>query len=202
MDIAITRFSSVLDWIFQRVFRNIYPLYQRARFWMFRPSIRVKELWIYPVKSCQGISLTKKSLNECGFKWDRHWVIVDSNGTFMTQRKYPKMALIKPRFESSFENLEFLVLSSSLMNEDVRIKLRNQGDFNDDDQGELKEVKIWSDTCWGYDEGDVVSRWLSKCLEVEGARLLVKSDVNHRQLDTKFTQDLETDYSPLQVSYP
>ena len=36
-------------------------------------GVVIEELWIYPIKSCAGISVQKAELGESGFKWDREW---------------------------------------------------------------------------------------------------------------------------------
>jgi len=56
---------------------------------------RVKALYVYPVKSCRGISVSNASVTETGLKWDRHWMITNANGRFQTQRNIPKLALIE-----------------------------------------------------------------------------------------------------------
>src|SRR6516225_1812645 len=49
---------------------------------------------IYPIKSCAGIALQEAWMEERGLQYDRRFMIVDESGTFITQRKYPRMALI------------------------------------------------------------------------------------------------------------
>jgi hypothetical protein len=54
--------------------------------------MKISALYIYPVKSLGGISLTNSDVEERGLKYDRRWVLVDENNTFITQRKHPQMA--------------------------------------------------------------------------------------------------------------
>ena len=49
---------------------------------------------IYPVKSCRGIALDSAKVASTGLADDRHWMLVRPNGRFITQREYPRMALI------------------------------------------------------------------------------------------------------------
>jgi hypothetical protein len=69
--------------------------------------IKVTELYVYPVKSLAGISLSAAQLDSFGIKNDRRWIIVDSNGTFLTQRTHPQMALIKTSFSDDCLKLSF-----------------------------------------------------------------------------------------------
>lgn len=64
-------------------------------------EVSVRELWIYPVKSCRGISLAKAVLTPEGLEHDRRWAIVDNDGRCLTQRKLAKMALIHTALDIS-----------------------------------------------------------------------------------------------------
>ncbi len=66
---------------------------------------KVTGLWIYPVKSCQGISLQEMPMGPTGPRHDREWMIVDENNRFMTRRSHPKLAEIKTALQGSFLHL-------------------------------------------------------------------------------------------------
>jgi uncharacterized protein YcbX len=51
-------------------------------------------LYIYPIKSAGGVSLTTGQLDDRGLQHDRRWMVVDEQNSFLTQRKFPRMALI------------------------------------------------------------------------------------------------------------
>lgn len=55
----------------------------------------LKEIWIYPIKSLGGISLSEALVEQKGFQYDRRWMLVEPNGTFLTQRENTVMALVK-----------------------------------------------------------------------------------------------------------
>ena len=57
--------------------------------------IEIRELWTYPVKSVQGISLQEAELSERGLEFDRNWMITDSEYKFITQRQLPVMTSVK-----------------------------------------------------------------------------------------------------------
>ncbi|MGI3899289.1 MAG: MOSC domain-containing protein [Janthinobacterium lividum] len=59
--------------------------------------INIKEIFVYPVKSCRAISVQEVLLTETGLKDDRNWMIVDAGGTFVSQREHPKLAQVQPR---------------------------------------------------------------------------------------------------------
>jgi len=55
----------------------------------------LSEINIYPIKSLCGISLQSATVEERGLQYDRRWMLVDEQNKFITQRLYPKMALLK-----------------------------------------------------------------------------------------------------------
>jgi uncharacterized protein YcbX len=66
---------------------------------------KVTGLYIYPVKSCRGISLTELQIGSRGPLHDREWMIVDENNQFMTLRTFSKLAEIKTSVQGSFLHL-------------------------------------------------------------------------------------------------
>lgn len=69
---------------------------------------RIQSLWIFPVKSCRGISLDEAIVKESGLEWDRRFMFVQSDGIAQsneksdelrwghtTLRDYPKLALVE-----------------------------------------------------------------------------------------------------------
>nr|MBP6706590.1 MOSC domain-containing protein [Achromobacter sp.] len=57
-------------------------------------SARILSLHIYPIKSCAGIDLSESPIDRAGLAHDRRWMLIDGSGQFMTQRQWPRMALI------------------------------------------------------------------------------------------------------------
>jgi uncharacterized protein len=58
--------------------------------------ITVTGLHTYPIKSCAGVSLTEARVTPRGLEHDRDFMLVDDDGSFVSQRQVPKMALIVP----------------------------------------------------------------------------------------------------------
>ena len=56
-------------------------------------------LYVYPIKSCGGIAVEGWEVDERGLRHDRRWMLVDETGCFMSQRRFPRMALIGVRIE-------------------------------------------------------------------------------------------------------
>src|SRR5260370_5814590 len=58
--------------------------------------IRIKDLYVYTVKSCKGVRVEEIELSPTGFLGDRHWMVIDEHGVFVSQREQPKLALVEP----------------------------------------------------------------------------------------------------------
>jgi len=138
---------------------------------IFLTSIR-----IYPVKSCQGIKLEKTTIGSRGPAWDRHWMIVDTNGNFLSQRKHPKMALIKTKLEH-----ESLVLSIP-EHKDFRFSL--------EPNGSILKVKVWKDFCFAIDLGEKAANLFSEFLGLE-CRLVFMPSKTKRKINPKYALQSE-----------
>lgn len=110
----------------------------------------IAQLWVYPVKSCAGISLTEVELTDTGLLYDRAWMVVDTNGEFVTQRELPRMALIQTAFK-----MGQLVLRAPGM---LALHLAL-----DAAEGPLK-VRVWDDEVQACDMGDLAAQWFSDFL--------------------------------------
>lgn len=55
-------------------------------------SAHVTALNIYPVKGCRGIALEKSPIGPRGLAYDREWMVVDSDGRFISQRGHPRLS--------------------------------------------------------------------------------------------------------------
>jgi len=110
--------------------------------------IQVTDIYIYPVKSLKGVRLKEAETGLRGFKYDREWMITDSDYQFLTQREIEAMATITVSIAK-----DFLLLQSSKGNE-LKINLNAK-------RGESVQVSIWRDTCNAFDEGEAASYWLT-----------------------------------------
>lgn len=57
-------------------------------------SLTVSELAIYPVKSCKAVPVQRAHVTPSGLEFDRRYMLVDSQGLFVTAREYPAITLI------------------------------------------------------------------------------------------------------------
>lgn len=57
--------------------------------------ISLAAIYIYPIKSFPGLSLNKAIVEDEGIQYDRRWMLVDTKGMAITQRKNPELASFK-----------------------------------------------------------------------------------------------------------
>ncbi len=59
-------------------------------------AITVTGLCTYPVKSCAGVSVEEALITPRGLEHDRDYMVVEEDGTFVSQRTVPELALVVP----------------------------------------------------------------------------------------------------------
>ncbi len=63
------------------------------------PQAKVAEILIYPVKSMRGHRVQEAEFDAAGLRFDRRYLVVDSDNRFVTQRTLPVLATIVPHME-------------------------------------------------------------------------------------------------------
>jgi uncharacterized protein len=111
---------------------------------------RLSQLFIHPIKSCAGIAVREAMLIDTGLEYDREWMVVDTEGEFVSQRELPRMALIQPTLRASD-----LVLRAPGM---LALHLAL-----DAVEGRCR-VRLWDDALDAYDMGDLAAQWFSDFL--------------------------------------
>ncbi|MBS0413593.1 MAG: MOSC N-terminal beta barrel domain-containing protein [Proteobacteria bacterium] len=138
---------------------------------------RVARLFVYPVKSCAGVELGEALLAETGLDLDRAWMVVDGEGQFLTQREWPRMALVRPQIRLSEVVLRAPgMLALHLGIDEVERPLR---------------VRVWSDELDAWDMGDIAGQWFSDFLGRPGLRLARFDPQVRRLSNLKWTGGIE-----------
>lgn len=149
--------------------------------------IIVSALYLYPIKSCSGISLEVAEIGQRGIRGDRAFMVVDQTGQFITQRQRPRMALIRPIVRKDGA----IILTAPNMAEISMVA---------DDTGKRCEVKVWSDTCIGVDQGDAIAAWFSTFLGI-ACRVVYMPEDYVRQVDPRYATK-EQDQVAFADGYP
>jgi len=137
-------------------------------------TIVLTHIHTYPIKSCGALSHTWIELDKRGPVWDRRWMVVDSEGVFVTQRELPALALIQPQVEDGC-----LKLCAPGMS-DMRVPLRR-------DAAPCQLVRVWKDTCEAWDEGNDLAGWFSDYLHTD-ARLVRMAHDYARPVDPRYAR--------------
>ena len=137
-------------------------------------NIRVTDLFIYPVKSLAGISLQASALDDMGLQYDRRWMLVSPDGLFLTQRKFPQMALINTQLEAGH-----LVLTKDGCDPHIVPEVTASND--------TMQVRIWHDTLQVPLVSKESDAWLSDALGTQCHLVYIPDDVI-RQCDPDFAR--------------
>jgi molybdenum cofactor sulfurtransferase len=95
----------------------------------------VESLTIYPIKSCGGFSIqagTDWEVRPEGLVWDREWCLVhQGTGQALSQKRYPRMALIRPRvdFEAGVLRVRYHGVRPEWVPEEIRVPLSENPQF-------------------------------------------------------------------------
>lgn len=140
-------------------------------------------LYIYPIKSCQGIEVKSAQVTEKGLclvdnKWggDRRFMLVDEKGNFLSQRQYPQLAKIQVNIKGNK-----LILSSE--NNDIRpfeLKIK--------EENIERKVIVWQDKTIAIDQGEEVAKWFKSALKLDINCYLVKQSERYiRPINNKYS---------------
>ncbi len=58
--------------------------------------MQLSGLFVYPIKSCAGMTVQTRRLDAKGLEGDRSYMVVDEAGRFLTQREEPRLAVVRP----------------------------------------------------------------------------------------------------------
>jgi uncharacterized protein YcbX len=134
----------------------------------------IQALYVYPVKSARAIARSSVLVTASGFQWDRHWMVVDAQGRFLTQRTHPRLARVVPDIREDHLLLEAPGLPP------LRTPLAPLG--------EPVPVRVWNHVGTATDTGAAAKEWISEVLGQE-ARLVRVAPGMDRVADRKYTQE-------------
>lgn len=138
----------------------------------------VTELHIYPIKSCAGIQVDEAQFLVSGLVaqgvHDREWMLVTREGQFLTQREYPRMALLTPRIDG-----DAVEVSAPGM-PPLRLPLAH------DLMAAKLTVQIWDHSVEAADCGDAAAAWFADAIQGPCRLVRFRPDV-HRPTSTKWT---------------
>ncbi|CAL99675.1 hypothetical protein A8924_0721 [Saccharopolyspora erythraea NRRL 2338] len=111
---------------------------------------RIADLIYYPIKGCAGTPLLDAVMTPAGLAHDRSFMVVDEQGVFRTQRRHPRLALVRPDLSPDGERLTLRSPGVEAVSTAV------------DAAGPRRDVNLFGAAYKGIDQGDVVAEWLSE----------------------------------------
>jgi uncharacterized protein YcbX len=145
--------------------------------------IQVSSIIYYPIKACRGFEVTSSLIQCMGLEHDRRMMVVTLDGDFLTQREFPKLALVTPALKDSivtlsapdFDSIQFCVQKT----------------------GTTLPVKIWkSRDVQAVDQGEEAAEWFSDWLG-SSVRLVHIAEGYRRKLNPNYaiSQDDHTGFA-------
>ncbi len=112
----------------------------------------IRQLNIYPLKSAKPIRLKEMEITQSGPRFDRQWMLVKSNGQFLSQRTHPNLGQIQPTLTK-----EALILSAGGQ-KDLEIPI-------DLLMTETIEVSVFGKSAKALRLGETYDQWASDYLK-------------------------------------
>ena len=143
----------------------------------------LNSIFLYPIKSLAGIPLNNSIVTNTGLKYDRKWMLVDEQQNFLSQRRLPKMALIKTHITG-----QQLIVSAPNY-PDLSLPLEAPETTN------TLDVTVWHDQCAALPVSKIADQWFSNFLQTS-CQLVYQPENNIRTVDQNYAQsDDQTSFS-------
>ncbi|MDP1545207.1 MAG: MOSC domain-containing protein [Anaerolineales bacterium] len=144
-------------------------------------------LTYYPIKACRGFDVPASNVERMGLEHDRRMMVVTPDGGFLTQREYPRLALITPMLKN-----DSLTLSAPNFDA-IHIGIQKSGTPT--------PVDVWaSKGVDAIDQGDEAAVWLSDWLGAS-VRLVHIADGFKRTLNPNYAINMD-DHTGFADGYP
>jgi uncharacterized protein YcbX len=131
-------------------------------------TVTVHALVKYPIKGCAGVSVHSSRISTRGLAHDREFMLVEEDGRFLSQRKEPAMAVLRP---SVSDDGAHLVVSADGLPDLVH-------DTREDGPRLAVSVHTWLGE--GVDQGDDAAAWFSRALGGDYRLVRVPPDLERR----------------------
>lgn len=149
--------------------------------------ITISSLIYYPIKACRGFEVQSANVERMGLKYDRRMMVTTPEGGFLTQREYPRLALVTPALEDG-------MLALSAPNYDsLRLGIQRSGT--------PVSVDIWkSKGVQAIDQGEEAAQWFSDWLGTD-VRLVHIADGYKRIVNESYAVNAD-DHTGFSDGYP
>jgi uncharacterized protein len=138
-------------------------------------SLKISDIYIYPVKSLGGFRVNEAPVTPMGFEYDRRWMLVDNNNKFITQRDVHSMALL----QTAITETGLHVFHKQKTDQHITVPFLSTG--------KKENVQVWEGKCEALVYDHKVSAWFSDMLHTS-CRLVYMPDETRRHVDTNYAK--------------
>jgi uncharacterized protein len=134
--------------------------------------MHLSTITIFPVKSLRGIEAENAWVEPRGLRDDRRWMVTDAEGNFLTQRTYPRMALVH----------------TELTGDGVRCTAPGMEPITIPYEPLVPEtlrVTVWASECQALIVDAELDRWFSDYLGVQ-CHLVYQPETTRRTADQRY----------------
>lgn len=149
--------------------------------------ITISSLIYYPIKACRGFEVESAAVERMGLKHDRRMMVIRPDGHFLTQREFPRLALVTPTLNDG-------TLELSAPNSDsIQLGICTTGTFI--------SVNVWKSMgVQAIDQGEEAAEWFSDWLGAE-VRLVHIADGYIRRINPAYAINAD-DHTSFADGYP
>jgi len=149
--------------------------------------ITISSLIYYPIKACRGFEVDAAQVERMGLQHDRRMMVITPDGGFLTQREYPRLALVTPKLTNR-------TLELSAPNYDsIQLGIQTSG--------VPLPVHVWSSKgIQAIDQGEEAADWFSNWLGSK-VRLVHIADGYTRRVNREYAVNPD-DHTGFADGYP
>jgi uncharacterized protein YcbX len=136
--------------------------------------LQISGLYIYPIKSLPGISVTEALVTPTGFQHDRRWMLIDENNIFISQRESAEMTQLLVSIEA-----DGLIVTHKTKGSLLKIR------FTPPPGNGFVEVWVWEDACQAQFVSVEADQWFTAMLGIN-CRLVYMPDETRRFVDQHY----------------
>ncbi|MFK0173655.1 MOSC domain-containing protein [Streptomyces sp. NPDC090306] len=118
----------------------------------------IMDLICYPIKGCAGTSMSDALLTPAGLAHDRSFMVISEDGVYRTQRRHPRLALIRPAVSADGTQLTLDSADATGRYGAVCLDVTTSAPRRD--------VDLFGAAFQGIDQGDGAAAWLSEFLGI------------------------------------
>lgn len=115
-------------------------------------------IYIYPIKSCSAYEVHDWPMGPLGLLYDRGWMVVNGNGVCLSQKREPRLCLVRPQVHLPSNKLH---LQASGM-DTISVPLENNTQMHTTYR--VCQSKVCGDRVETVDCGDEAASWFSEFL--------------------------------------